>query len=81
MTRFTATSAVPLLSVSQIHHELNQFCSKHSLQEVYIDLFHTVDDRLVQSLQHDCDRYAPGIEIIAIRITKVREPHRARHDH
>ncbi len=44
----------------QIHHELNQFCSKHSLQEVYIDLFHTVDDRLAQSLQHDCDKYAPG---------------------
>lgn len=60
------------LPLCQIHHELNQFCSKHSLQEVYIDLFHTVDDRLVQSLQQDCDRYAPGIEILAIRITKVR---------
>lgn len=39
------------------------------------DLFHTVDDRLVQALQVDCDRYAPGIEIIAIRITKPKIPY------
>jgi len=58
----------------KIHHEINQFCSKHTLQEVYIDLFHTVDDRLQQSLQESCDRWAPGIEIIAIRITKPKIP-------
>ena len=27
------------LIFNKIHHELNQFCSVHSLQEVYIDLF------------------------------------------
>eukprot|EP01113_Clastostelium_recurvatum_P046216 TRINITY_DN805_c0_g1_i1.p1 TRINITY_DN805_c0_g1~~TRINITY_DN805_c0_g1_i1.p1 ORF type:complete len:337 (-),score=94.08 TRINITY_DN805_c0_g1_i1:93-1103(-) len=58
----------------KIHHEINQFCSRHTLQEVYIDLFHTVDDRLVQALQADADKWAPGIEIIAIRITKPRIP-------
>jgi len=58
----------------KIHHEINQFCSKHTLQEVYIDLFHTVDDRLAVALQADCDKWAPGIEIIAIRITKPRVP-------
>eukprot|EP01112_Ceratiomyxa_fruticulosa_P021457 TRINITY_DN755_c0_g1_i3.p1 TRINITY_DN755_c0_g1~~TRINITY_DN755_c0_g1_i3.p1 ORF type:complete len:318 (+),score=76.70 TRINITY_DN755_c0_g1_i3:224-1177(+) len=58
----------------KIHHEINQFCSKHTLQEVYIDLFHTVDDRLVQSLQEDANRWAPGIEIISIRITKPKIP-------
>jgi len=58
----------------KIHHELNQFCSRHTLQEVYIDLFHTVDDRLVAALQVDCDKWAPGIEIIAIRITKPKIP-------
>lgn len=26
----------------KIHHEINQFCSAHSLQEVYIDLFDQV---------------------------------------
>ena len=27
------------LIYNKVHHELNQFCSIHSLQEVYIDLF------------------------------------------
>jgi len=58
----------------KIHHEINQFCSKHTLQEVYIDLFHTVDDMLQAALQQSCDTWAPGIEIIAIRITKPRIP-------
>jgi regulator of protease activity HflC (stomatin/prohibitin superfamily) len=58
----------------KIHHEINQFCSKHTLQEVYIDLFHTVDDRLQQALQVSLDRFAPGIEIISIRITKPKIP-------
>jgi len=34
-----------------------------------------VDDRLVQSLQESCDKWAPGIEIISIRITKPKIPH------
>lgn len=58
----------------KIHHEINQFCSRHTLQEVYIDLFHTVDDRLAQALQEACNSWAPGIEIIAIRITKPQIP-------
>jgi hypothetical protein len=58
----------------KIHHFMNQFCSAHTLQEVYIDLFGTVDDRLAAELQADCDRWAPGIEIIAVRITKPRIP-------
>eukprot|EP01116_Phalansterium_solitarium_P023848 TRINITY_DN8549_c0_g1_i1.p1 TRINITY_DN8549_c0_g1~~TRINITY_DN8549_c0_g1_i1.p1 ORF type:complete len:317 (+),score=72.05 TRINITY_DN8549_c0_g1_i1:66-1016(+) len=58
----------------KIHHEINQFCSKHTLQEVYIDLFHTVDDRLQQALEDSFKRWAPGIEIVAIRITKPRIP-------
>jgi len=41
---------------------------------VYIDLFHTVDERLVSALQVDIDKWAPGIEVIAIRITKPRVP-------
>lgn len=28
-----------VLIYNKIHHELNQFCSVHNLQEVYIDLF------------------------------------------
>lgn len=58
----------------KIHHEINQFCSSHTLQDVYIDMFSTVDDRMVKALQNDCDKWAPGIKIIAVRITKPRIP-------
>lgn len=58
----------------KIHHEINQFCSSHTLQEVYIDLFDRLDESLAQALQTDCNRWAPGIEIIATRVTKPRIP-------
>jgi len=51
-------------------HEINQFCSKHSLQEVYINKFDTLDEQLAEALQRDADKWAPGIQIIAIRVTK-----------
>lgn len=54
----------------KIHHEINQFCSKSTLQNVFIDQFETIDEMLVEALQKDCDKWAPGIEIISIRVTK-----------
>ena len=58
----------------KIHHEINQFCSTHTLQEVYIDMFDQLDEALVNALQKDCDRFAPGIEVIAVRVTKPHIP-------
>jgi regulator of protease activity HflC (stomatin/prohibitin superfamily) len=58
----------------KIHHEINQFCSQHTLQEVFIDLFETLDESLVEALQKDCEIWAPGIEILSIRVTKPRIP-------
>jgi len=58
----------------KIHHEINQFCSAHTLQEVYIDMFDRLDESLVQSLQTSCNVWAPGIQIVAIRVTKPRIP-------
>eukprot|EP01098_Paradermamoeba_levis_P007436 TRINITY_DN3073_c0_g1_i1.p2 TRINITY_DN3073_c0_g1~~TRINITY_DN3073_c0_g1_i1.p2 ORF type:complete len:309 (+),score=79.18 TRINITY_DN3073_c0_g1_i1:1156-2082(+) len=58
----------------RIHHKINQFCSIHTLQEVYIDLFHTIDEYLIQELQGEFQAWAPGIEIIAIRMTKPTIP-------
>ncbi|CAM9363392.1 unnamed protein product [Ectocarpus sp. 8 AP-2014] len=58
----------------KIHHEINQFCSKHTLHEVYISLFDTLDEHLAAALQLDCDVWAPGIEIISVRVTKPRIP-------
>merc|ERR1719378_745574 len=54
----------------KIHHEINQFCSQHTLQEVYIDRF----DTLKETLQRDIDEWAPGLRIISIRVTKPRVP-------
>jgi regulator of protease activity HflC (stomatin/prohibitin superfamily) len=59
---------------NKIHHEINQFCSLHTLQQVYIDEFDTLDEALMEALQKDCNKWAPGIEIIAIRVTKPRIP-------
>ncbi|KAK6921918.1 Band 7 domain [Dillenia turbinata] len=58
----------------KIHHEINQFCSSHTLQQVYIDIFDQIDEKMKEALQHDCTRYAPGIEIISVRITKPNIP-------
>jgi len=58
----------------KIHHSINEFCSVHTLQEVYIDKFSTLDESLAKALQSSCNVWAPGIEIIAIRVTKPRIP-------
>lgn len=62
----------------KIHHEINQFCSHHSLREVTIDLFDTLDESLMDALQEDCRVWAPGIEILAIRVTKPEIPAKIR---
>ncbi|XVE74339.1 hypothetical protein DITRI_Ditri12bG0009200 [Diplodiscus trichospermus] len=58
----------------KIHHEINQFCSSHTLQQVYIDVFDQIDEKMKDALQSDCTRYAPGIEILSVRVTKPTIP-------
>jgi len=58
----------------KIHHEINQFCSSHTLQEVYIDMFELLDESLAKALQADCNKWNTGIEIVAIRVTKPKIP-------
>ena len=58
----------------KIHHEINQFCSKHTMQEVYIDKFDILDEHLADVLQENAAKWAPGIEIISIRVTKPTIP-------
>ena len=41
---------------------------------MYITKFESLDETLVAALQRDIDEYAPGIKIIAIRVTKPRIP-------
>lgn len=58
----------------KVHHEINQFCSKHTLHEVSITLFDQLDEQLANSLKNDCSIHAPGIDIIAVRMTKPSVP-------
>jgi len=58
----------------KIHHEVNQACSRSTLEEMYISQFDSLDETLRDNLQRDIDVYAPGITIIAIRVTKPTIP-------
>jgi len=58
----------------KIHHEVNQICSRSTLEEMYITKFDRLDETLRDALQRDIDAYAPGITIIAIRVTKPSIP-------
>lgn len=58
----------------KIHHEINQICSRSTLEEMYITKFDSLDETLRDALQRDIDIYSPGIRIIAIRVTKPKIP-------
>lgn len=60
---------------------MNQFCSKHSLQEVYVDFFDQIDDNLKTALQHDLVIMGPGLYIQAVRVTKPKIPEAIRHNY
>ncbi|XP_043276545.1 erlin-2-B-like [Venturia canescens] len=62
------------LIFNKVHHELNQFCSVHTLHEVYIDLFDQIDENLKTALQKDLNELAPGLSIQAVRVTKPKIP-------
>lgn len=58
----------------KIHHEVNVYCSKHTLQQVFIEDFSKLDEALMEALERDLKIWAPGIEIIAVRATKPKIP-------
>ncbi|CAG4960145.1 unnamed protein product [Parnassius apollo] len=62
------------LIFNKVHHELNRFCSAHSLHEVYIDLFDQIDENLRTALQKDLHEMAPGLRVQAVRVTKPKIP-------
>lgn len=70
---FTADYDKPLI-FDKVHHELNQFCSVHNLQEVYIELFDQIDEDLKRALQQDLTEMAPGLKVQSVRVTKPKIP-------
>lgn len=69
------------LIFDKIHHELNQFCSVHTLHEVFIDLFDQIDENLKTALQQDLTELAPGLKILAVRVTKPKIPETIRRNY
>jgi len=70
---YTADYDKPLI-FDKVHHELNQFCSAHNLQEVYIDHFDQIDENLKSALQEDLTVMAPGLTVHSVRVTKPKIP-------
>ncbi|XP_070544315.1 erlin-2-B-like [Ptychodera flava] len=66
------------LIFNKVHHELNQFCSAHNLQEVYIEKFDQIDENLKIALQKDLTEMAPGLFVQAVRVTKPKIPEQIR---
>ena len=52
----------------RVHHEINQLCSSRSLDQIYIEEFHQLDELIIQSLQIQIAQHAPGIEIISVSV-------------
>uniref|UniRef100_A0A8C6WTY7 Cholesterol 25-hydroxylase like 3 n=2 Tax=Neogobius melanostomus TaxID=47308 RepID=A0A8C6WTY7_9GOBI len=71
------------LIFNKVHHELNQFCSVHSLQEVYIGLFDQIDENLKLTLQTDLTSMALGssYRYSAVRVTKPNIPESIRRNY
>merc|ERR1719220_2382744 len=62
------------LIFDKVHHELNQFCSSHTLQEVYIDHFDQIDENLKNSIQADLGSMSVGLNVMSVRVTKPKIP-------
>lgn len=62
------------LIFNKVHHELNQFCSAHTLDEVYIKHFDQIDENLKKALQSELTTMSPGITILSVRVTKPKIP-------
>jgi len=65
----------------KVHHVVNQFCSSHTLQEVYIDLFDQIDENLKAALQQDLMIMAPGLYVQDVRVTKPKIPESIRQNY
>jgi regulator of protease activity HflC (stomatin/prohibitin superfamily) len=66
---------------SRVHHHMNELCSINNLDDIFIKKFDTLDDALSDALQEHCNLWAPGIEIVSVRVTKPRIPESIRRNY
>ena len=57
-----------------IHHEVNQICSRNDVNQIFIEKFGELDEMLKAAITETVNQWAPGVEIVAVRVTKPRIP-------
>ena len=57
-----------------IHHEVNQICSRNGLNDIFIEKFGELDEMLKAAITATTQQWVPGIEIVAVRVTKPSIP-------
>ncbi|KRW99626.1 hypothetical protein PPERSA_03427 [Pseudocohnilembus persalinus] len=56
----------------KVHHEINQFCSKNSLEDIYINKFEVLDEELSKILSEQLQKWVPGLEYFIKEQRKVK---------
>lgn len=65
----------------QVHHDMNQICSQKSVHEVYISMFNALDEELMSRMGQRLVDWAPGLQLVSIRLTKPEIPERLRQNY
>lgn len=58
----------------RVHSEVNQLCSQNELRDILIDRFDEVDDILLSEMKQTLAIWAPGIDLVTLRLTKPVVP-------
>ncbi|KAJ6238587.1 erlin (er lipid raft associated protein) [Anaeramoeba flamelloides] len=74
LVRNYSDSYLNLWIKQRVHHEMNELCSKKSVDEIFIHEFDKIDNRLKGSMQKTIDKYSPAIQIISVRVSKPSLP-------
>ena len=69
-----ACAADKPLIFDRVAHVVSEECSTSSLREIFIEKFSELDDRIAGALRETLERWAPGVEVIAVRASKPRVP-------
>ncbi|CAE7947781.1 erlin1 [Symbiodinium sp. KB8] len=70
----SAAPADKPLIFDRVAHVVSEECSTSSLREIFIEKFSELDDRIAGALRETLERWAPGVEVIAVRASKPRVP-------
>ncbi len=67
---YSTTSFIDTWIREPLHHEVNQLCSKFTLHDVFIGRFADIDEMLREALRATHAQWAPGLEVLSVRLSK-----------